>query len=132
MVLCFDGTGNKFQGNDADSNIIKIFSMLDREDRNLFAYYQPGIGTYVEHSKLSKTGRLDRLRSWWSKTKDMAVGSSFADHIQGGYRFLMRYYSDGDDIYFFGFSRGAYTARFLARMLDCVGLLSAGNEEMFR
>lgn len=36
----------------------------------------------------------------------------------------MRYYSPGDDIYFFGFSRGAYTARFLAEMLDHVGLLS--------
>jgi uncharacterized protein (DUF2235 family) len=36
----------------------------------------------------------------------------------------MRYYTPGDDIYFFGFSRGAYTARFLAEMLDHVGLLS--------
>lgn len=49
-----------------------------------------------------------------------------------GYRFLMRYYQDGDDIYFFGFSRGAYIARFLAEMLDHVGLLSAGNEELVR
>jgi len=47
-------------------------------------------------------------------------------------RFLMRYYQDGDDIYFFGFSRGAYIARFLAEMLDHVGLLSAGNEELVR
>ena len=61
----------------------------------------------------------------------------------------MRYYVPGDDIYLFGFSRGAYTARFLAEMLDHVGLLSvskirmmkipliltisqAGNEEMCR
>jgi hypothetical protein len=36
----------------------------------------------------------------------------------------MRYYTPGDDIFFFGFSRGAYTARFLAEMLDHVGLLS--------
>lgn len=42
----------------------------------------------------------------------------------------MRYYNVGDDIFLFGFSRGAYTARFLAEMLDHVGLLSAGNEEM--
>lgn len=44
----------------------------------------------------------------------------------------MRYHRPGDDIYIFGFSRGAYTARFLAEMLDHVGLLSAGNEEMAR
>ena len=43
----------------------------------------------------------------------------------------MQHYSY-DDIYFFGFSRGAYVARFLAEMLDHVGLLSAGNEEMAR
>jgi uncharacterized protein (DUF2235 family) len=30
IVLCFDGTGNKFQGDDSDSNILKIFRMLDR------------------------------------------------------------------------------------------------------
>lgn len=44
----------------------------------------------------------------------------------------MRYYLPGDEIYFFGFSRGAYIARFLAEMLDHVGLLTAGNEEMAR
>jgi len=49
-----------------------------------------------------------------------------------GYRFLMRYYQDGDDIYLFGFSRGAYIARFLSEMLDHVGLLSKGNEELVR
>lgn len=47
------------------------------------------------------------------------------------YRFLMQTYED-DDIFIFGFSRGAYVARFLAEMLDHVGLLSAGNEEMAR
>ena len=30
LVLCFDGTGNKFKGDDSDSNILKIFRMLDR------------------------------------------------------------------------------------------------------
>ena len=44
----------------------------------------------------------------------------------------MRYYSPGDTIYIFGFSRGAYTARFLAEMVQTIGLLSQGNEEMVR
>jgi uncharacterized protein (DUF2235 family) len=57
-------------------------------------------------------------------------GDSFADHVIAGYKFLMRYYSDGDKIYIFGFSRGAYTARFLSEMLHDIGLLSRGNEEM--
>ncbi|KAJ5082148.1 hypothetical protein N7532_011191 [Penicillium argentinense] len=44
----------------------------------------------------------------------------------------MRYYAPGDDIYIFGSSRGSYTARFLAEMLDFVGLLQPGNEELIR
>lgn len=44
---------------------------------------------------------------------------------------MIQCYED-DDIFFFGFSRGAYVARFLAEMLDHMGLLSAGNEEMIR
>lgn len=60
------------------------------------------------------------------------IGSSFDQHLMAGYKFLMRYYHQGDDIYIFGFSRGSYTARFLAEMLDMVGLLPAGNEEMAR
>lgn len=63
-------------------------------------------------------------------TVDQAVGTSFVHHVLAGYRFIMRYYAAGDLIYIFGFSRGAYTARFLAEMLSSIGLLSRGNEEM--
>ncbi|KAH5682364.1 hypothetical protein HBI21_040990 [Parastagonospora nodorum] len=132
FVLCFDGTGNKFSGTDSDSNILKIYRMLDRNGDDQFHYYQPGIGTYVTkaNGSMSRTSRLDKFKSWYAKAKDSAVGTSFDLHVMAGYRFLMRYYTPGDDIFFFGFSRGAYTARFLAEMLDHVGLLSAGNEEM--
>lgn len=61
---------------------------------------------------------------------DQALGLSFRHHVVAGYQFIMRYYSPGDHIYIIGFSRGAYTARFLSEMLDRIGLLSRGNEEM--
>ncbi len=73
-----------------------------------------------------------RISSWYQKAKDSAIGTSFDEHVMGGYKFLMRYYTPGDDIFFFGFSRGAYIARFLAEMLDYVGLLTPGNEELTR
>ncbi|TLD31602.1 hypothetical protein PspLS_01825 [Pyricularia sp. CBS 133598] len=79
------------------------------------------------------TGSIEwaaRFKANMQKAKDSAIGSSFDQHVVGGYRFLMRFYSPGDEIYIFGFSRGAYIARFLAEMLDYVGLLSHGNEEM--
>lgn len=132
FVLCFDGTGNKFSGTDADSNILKIYRMLDRTDHTQFHYYQPGIGTYVTTHSLSSTGHLTRLRSWYMKGKDSMFGTSLAEHVMGGYKFLMRYYRVGDEIYLFGFSRGAYTARFLAEMIDHIGLLGQGNEELIQ
>lgn len=95
-----------------------------------FYLHTAGIGTYVVSKSLSHTSWRSRLGSWFEKAKDSAVGSSFDQHVVGGYRFLMRFYSPGDEIYIFGFSRGAYIARFLAEMLDYVGLLSHGNEEM--
>lgn len=61
---------------------------------------------------------------------DAALATSFDSHVIAGYKFIMRYYKPGDRIYIFGFSRGAFTARFLSRMISHVGLLSMGNEEM--
>ncbi|KAL8931604.1 MAG: hypothetical protein Q9211_006847, partial [Gyalolechia sp. 1 TL-2023] len=114
---------------DSDSNILKIYRMLDRSNGVDAHYYQPGIGTYVDTHNLSHTSVTTRLISWYKKAKDSAVGTSFDSHVMGAYKFLMRCYQD-DDIYVFGFSRGAYIARFLAEMLDQVGLLSNGNEEI--
>ncbi|EGX89780.1 hypothetical protein CCM_08033 [Cordyceps militaris CM01] len=132
LVLCFDGTGNKFHGDDSDSNILKIFRMLDRSSENQYHYYQPGIGTYVTSEALSQSGIVSKISEHYQKAKDSAIGSSFDQHVVSGYRFLMRYYKNGDQIYMFGFSRGAYIARFLAEMLDYIGLLSHGNEEMIK
>ena len=125
FVLCFDGTGNKFSGTASDSNILKIFRMLDRNDPNNLHYYQvsntacqrsaiatlpffhvyepeliprkPGIGTYVETKQISAHTTLPaRFNSWYQKAKDSAIGTSFDEHVMGGYKFLMRYYTSGD------------------------------------
>ncbi|KAJ5965646.1 hypothetical protein N7481_012360 [Penicillium waksmanii] len=132
IILCFDGTGNHFQGNEADTNIVKIYQMLDRHKEGQFHYYQPGIGTYVKGQGNSATrGKmLPKIKSSIVSTVDQAVGTSFQQHVLAGYHFVMRYYQPGDHLYIFGFSRGAYTARFLAEMIHDLGLLSKGNEEM--
>jgi uncharacterized protein (DUF2235 family) len=69
------------------------------------------------------------LRSGLEKSIDLAFGTSVSEHVLGGYKFLMRYWAPKDEIYILGFSRGAYTARVLAEMLDHIGLLPHGNEE---
>ncbi|CAN9423683.1 unnamed protein product [Alternaria alternata] len=75
FVLCFDGTGNKFSGTDSDSNILKIYRMLDRNGDDQFHYYQPGIGTYVTkaNGSMTRTGRWERFQSWYAKAKDSAI-----------------------------------------------------------
>ncbi|KAG8877598.1 hypothetical protein FRB97_003262 [Tulasnella sp. 331] len=123
LVMCFDGTGDKFDTK--NTNIVKLFSALEKDRSNeQLCYYQPGIGTYVSPnymwskaaSKLFKT--IDYLLAWY-----------LDEHIQAGYRYLMNNYREGDKIIIFGFSRGAYTARCLAGMLDKIGLLPRLNEE---
>jgi uncharacterized protein (DUF2235 family) len=51
-------------------------------------------------------------------------------NIGDSYRYLMNTYEEGDEIYLFGFSRGAYAVRGLAGVLHMYGLLWPGNEEL--
>ncbi|RGP66299.1 short chain dehydrogenase reductase family [Fusarium sporotrichioides] len=130
LILCFDGTGNTFSGTNADTNVVKILRKLDRNHPKQYHYYQTGIGTYdVNESSVHKTA-LGEIRSSVSKSIDQGFGTTFDAHIMAGYRFLMRYYEPEAKIYIFGFSRGAFTAKYLARMVNKVGLLCKGNEEM--
>ncbi len=92
--------------------------------------YAAGIGTYSEGEHSKPKTYLASFAANVSAGIDQGIGTSFVDHVVAGYRFLMRYYLANDAIYIFGFSRGAYTARFLAEMVHTIGLLSQGNEEM--
>ncbi|KAF7169316.1 hypothetical protein CNMCM6106_004228 [Aspergillus hiratsukae] len=124
IVLCFDGTGNTFRADGTETNILKICRMLERTDE------QSGIGTEITPGSLAAMTLKKSSRLGKSKTLSQALGKSFDQHVLGGYRFLMRHYRSGAEIYIFGFSRGAYTALFLADMLDHTGLLGPDNEEM--
>jgi uncharacterized protein (DUF2235 family) len=57
----------------------------------------------------------------------LAFGYGLMDNIGDAYGFLMEEYNEGDDVYLFGFSRGAYTARALAALLHMFGLIRRGN-----
>ena len=55
-----------------------------------------------------------------------AFGKGLNDNIAQAYEWLIDNYSPGDDIFIFGFSRGAYTARSLAGLIAKHGVLKAG------
>ncbi|KAG9041003.1 hypothetical protein FS837_012856 [Tulasnella sp. UAMH 9824] len=124
IILAFDGTLNKFTKH--QTNLLRLFGLLDKENIDKQAlYYQPGVGTYLaEGTAWSPTikdlkEKLDSIFAWYLDI-----------HILDGYRFLMKHYRPGDHVCMFGFSRGAYTARCLAGMLNKVGLISPDNDQM--
>ncbi|HKF22776.1 MAG TPA: DUF2235 domain-containing protein [Candidatus Angelobacter sp.] len=120
IVLCLDGTGNEF--GDQNSNVIKLYSVLVQDPQTQVAYYHPGLGT------MGAPGAWSKLAQWWTRAKGLAFGAGLTANIGDAYSYLMATYQPGDNIYIFGFSRGAYTARALAAMLHMYGLLRPGNE----
>jgi uncharacterized protein (DUF2235 family) len=122
IVLCLDGTSNHYAA--VNTNVVKLYAMLDRTRTDQLSYYQPGIGT------IAPAAFWGRVRRWFVKQIDLATAWFLSNHVTDAYRFLMRYYQEGDRIYIFGFSRGAYTARAVAAMVHKVGLLTQGNEEL--
>ncbi|TRM70616.1 hypothetical protein BD626DRAFT_478028 [Schizophyllum amplum] len=122
LILCFDGTGNQFD--DDNSNVVNFVSLLkkDKPDKQL-VYYQAGIGSYdMKHG-------ANPLRAKAAKVIDSMIAVNLDHHVISGYEFLSDNYQEGDKIFLFGFSRGAYIARALAGMLHKVGLLPRGNRQ---
>ncbi len=119
IVVCCDGTGNEFGVR--NSNVIKLYKMM-KCDASQIAYYHPGVGTMGARAALTQIGK------WWTKVIGLAFGYGISENVADAYQFLMRTYEPGDQVYLFGFSRGAYTARSLCGMLHAVGLLTRGNE----
>ena len=122
IVVCLDGTNNRYDA--TNTNVVKLYAMVDESGTDQLAYYQPGIGTFAPPGVWGKTKR------WFITRLDLAVAWLLEEHVTSAYLYLMRYYRPGDRIFIFGFSRGAYTARVLAGMLHKVGLLTPGNEEL--
>lgn len=119
IVVCCDGTGNEISEN--ISNVLKLYRCLRKTGKTepqQVVFYDPGVGTLA---------RPDPWRKVWQDTitvLGLATGYGLDDNVLAAYEFLVDHYEDGDDIYLFGFSRGAYTVRVLAGLIHKVGLLS--------
>jgi uncharacterized protein (DUF2235 family) len=122
IVVCLDGTNNRF--GDSETNVLRIFRMSTRDPAHQIAYYQPGVGTIAPEQVLG------HVRQLFLRALDSATAWMLQRHVSSAYRFLMRHWEPGDEIFVFGFSRGAFAARVLCGMLFKVGLLHAGMEEM--
>lgn len=127
IVICSDGTGNttiKGRG----TNVFKLYEAIDqnghRSDPGLIpqvAIYHDGVGT--ESIK-------------WLRIFAGATGYGLSRHVKDLYQELARVYRPGDRIYLFGFSRGAFTVRTLAGLINMCGILDLAkfntNEKLRR
>ena len=109
IVLSSDGTGN--QGpKKRGTNVWRLYNAVERDSSapRQITFYDDGVGT----------GKYRLL-----KIMGGAFGWGFGRNVKDLYKFLVKNYEPGDDIYLFGFSRGAFTVRAFAGFLNTCGLL---------
>ncbi len=110
ILFCADGTWNHPKDpksvNSCDTNVFKMFTSLVTSSDQL-PFYDNGVGcggTLLQH------------------LLGGAFGAGLFQKIKDGYTYISHAYDAGDEIFLFGFSRGAYTARSLAGMIAVCGL----------
>ncbi|KAJ7499764.1 hypothetical protein FB451DRAFT_1118877 [Mycena latifolia] len=124
LVISIDGTSNQFGTH--NTNVVELHSQILTSE-NQAKYYNSGIGTYVPpEAKMS----LKYLGQQVDNALDLASALNFKENLLKAYRWLSQIYQTGDKIFFFGFSRGAHQIRALSGMIETVGLVEAGNEDL--
>jgi hypothetical protein len=121
IIICCDGTWNEQEkekgGRRVPTNVLKLVRAIEPRDVEQgieqVVYYGRGVGT-------GTIGLIDRYLGG-------GTGLGISRNIQDAYRFLANNFVEGDEIFCFGFSRGAYTARCLSGMLDAAGLLDKND-----
>jgi uncharacterized protein (DUF2235 family) len=119
IIICCDGTGNEISEN--ISNVLKLYRCLRKTEKTeprQLVYYDPGVGT------LARPDPWHKLKQDFNAILGLATGFGLDDNVLAAYDFLVRHYQHGDQIYLFGFSRGAYTVRVLAGLIHKVGLIT--------
>ena len=116
VIVCCDGTWNRPEtfknGRQLKTNVQKVFEGLsDEGTTEQVKFYGSGVGT----------GFTIRDNLFGG-----AFGNGIDQHIQDAYKFIMWNYEQGDQLFLFGFSRGAYTVRSLAGFIRNCGLMKPG------
>lgn len=121
LVIFCDGTWNRADqstnGVPCPTNVVKLALRVASRDDAIpqLVYYDQGVGT---------GNTIDRLTGG-------AFGRGLEDNIYAAYLFLMFNYEPGDEIFLFGFSRGAFTVRSLAGMIRKCGILDRGSADRY-
>lgn len=122
LVLCCDGTWNRadqeHDGVPCPSNVVRLAFRVANHDGTIpqIVYYDQGVGT---------GNIIDRLTGG-------AFGDGLEENIYDAYRFLIGNYEAGDELFVFGFSRGAFTARSLGGLIRKCGILKRASVARYR
>lgn len=109
LAIFFDGTWNDPV---SETNVYKLYSSVSKQAPDgvqQIPKYDPGVGTPTFQKILGGT-----------------VGLGLSKNVKDAYSWLLQNYADKDEVYVFGFSRGAYTARSLGGLIAGCGLALPG------
>lgn len=114
-VFC-DGTWNDLR-KDIPTNVVRLAKCVAQRSGDgdpQIVYYDEGVGV---------PSRVSWLVDQGTKYIGGALGRGLDQKIEAAYRFLVLNFEPDDEIYIFGFSRGAYTARSLCGLIRKCGIL---------
>jgi uncharacterized protein (DUF2235 family) len=115
IVALIDGTWNK-EGSGADTNVAKLDS-AKKIQAFIKASAADGIVQHVHyHDGVGSEGDFAQ------RVLGGAIGLGLKKIIQEVYEYIVTDYASGDELYIFGFSRGAYAARALAGLIGASGI----------
>jgi len=120
IIILLDGTSNEIETN--RTNILRLYGVLEKAPDQI-VYYDPGVGTMGGAKSWLRVFR--KMSEIWG----LATGWGLDQNVKEAYRFLVENYEhdDGDKIFLFGYSRGAYTARVLAGLIHIIGIINKRN-----
>lgn len=106
LAIFLDGTWNTLGNN---TNVWRLKSLCDPLAERQMVYYGQGVGT-----------------RFGEKARGGVAGYGLENEIIDAYTWLAQVYDEGDEIFIFGFSRGAYAARSLSGLIAKCGMLRPG------
>jgi uncharacterized protein (DUF2235 family) len=123
LVICCDGTNSSLQRD--LTNVARMSYIAVAEPGVQHVYYDVGVGVGVE-----EPGLIKKLGATLHRWAGLAFGAGLVRNVVEAYREMVRNYDPDDKVFLFGFSRGAYTVRVLAGVLENYGLLKRENQAM--
>lgn len=120
LIICCDGTWNtpdqKDKGVPSPSNVVKMAAAVSptgKDGKTQVVFYDQGVGT----------------GNWMDKLAGGLTGKGLTKNVEDAYRFLCYNYEPDDEIYCFGFSRGAYTARSVGGLIRKCGVVKKTHQD---